>query len=349
MDKNIHNYIALNETHCGNASHLSKDTRIRLNTGHTIPIIGLGTYTLKDGEAMQAVDAALDAGYRHFDTAYAYENEIPIGQVIARRIQSGKITRHDLFITSKLWNTFHRPNLVRRAFYKTLHNLQMNYIDLYLIHTPCSFRENTGEIYPRNDDRTIQFSDVNLIDTWMELKRIYDEGFAKNVGVSNFNIKQMKEIVQTGFIPAVLQIECNPFCVQPDLLNYCRSYGIHVTSHSPLGTPTRLIGFSGLPILLNNKIINEIAQSYVKTPAQIVIRYQMQKGNSVIPKSSRPERIRANIDVFDFFLTEHDMRSLDNLDVSVRCCPLLDYSEHKNYPFDDCLKGNKYRKRNRQL
>lgn len=303
---------------------LTKSTRFPLNTGYTIPIIGLGTYQLKDNEAMQAVDAALNAGYRHFDTAYAYENEMAIGQAIAQQIRLGKITRHDVFITSKLWNTFHRPDLVRRAFYKTLHNLQMNYVDLYLIHTPCSFRENTGEMYPRNADQTIQFSDVNFIDTWMEMKKIYDEGFARNVGVSNFNIKQMEQIVGTGFIPAVLQIECNPFCVQPDLLHYCQLHGIHVTSHSPLGTPNRLIGFSGLPKLLNNKIINEIAQSYGKTPAQIVIRYQVQKGNSVIPKSARPERIRDNVDVFDFYLTANDMRSLDNLDVNVRCCPLLE-------------------------
>lgn len=317
-------YPQWNRKKSSHVAFLTKDASIPLNTGYTIPIIGLGTYQLKDNEVTGVIEAGLAAGYRHFDTAYAYQNEKAIGKSIAQQIRLGKITRHDVFITSKLWNTFQRPDLVRHAFYKTLHNLQMNYIDLYLIHTPCSFREDTNEIYPRNEDKTIQFSDVNFIDTWMEMKEIYDEGFARNVGVSNFNIKQMEQIVQTGFIPAVLQIECNPFCVQPDLLHYCQSHGIHVTSHSPLGTPTRLIEFSGLPILLNNKIINEIAQSYGKTPAQIAIRYQIQKGNSVIPKSSKSDRIRENIEVFDFYLTANDMKSLDTLDVNIRCCPLLE-------------------------
>lgn len=302
----------------------SQSYSLPLNTGETIPVIGLGTWPIKGIDAYRAVKTAIEAGYRHIDTAFAYENEIPIGQAIKDLIRDEKIKRNEIFVTSKLWNTFHRPDLVRSAFEQTLNNLQMNYIDLYLIHTPCAFREDTNEIYPRNHDKTIQFSDVDFVETWLELKKIYYEGLTRSIGVSNFNIAQMKRIINTGLMPSVLQIECHPFLVQCELLNFCQSNGIHVTAHSPLGTPNRLIGFNGLPKLLDNKVINDIAAVYGKTAAQIVIRYHIQKGNSVIPKSSKSERICSNINVFDFVLSDADMFALDNIGYSRRCCPLME-------------------------
>lgn len=314
----------MNNDKCINNEHLSKSYRVPLNTGDTIPIIGFGTWSLKGDDAYRTTITAIEAGYRHFDTAYSYDNEIPIGDAIRKLISEEKIKRSELFITSKLWNTCFRPDLVRNAIHQTLNNLQMNYIDLYLIHTPCAFRELTGYIYPRNNDKTLQFSDVDYIPTWYEMKKIYYEGLARNVGVSNFNIDQMERVIKTGFIPAVLQIECHPFFTQHELRRYCQNHGIHVTAHSPLGTPNRLIGFSGLPKLLDNEIINDIAASYGKTAAQIVVRYQIQKGNSAIPKSMRDDRIRSNIEVFDFLLNENEMWLLDNLGYTRRCCPLLE-------------------------
>lgn len=297
----------------------------QLNTGDQIPIIGLGTWSSKGDELYEAIRVAVEAGYRHFDTAFAYQNETDIGRAIKDLISEGKITRREIFITTKLWNTCHRRDLVREALFNSLRRLQMNYIDLYLIHTPCAFAEtNDHVVFPRDESKNIIYADVDYIDAWNEMVKLSNEGLVKNIGVSNFNVEQLNRIIRTGFLPAVLQIECHPFLTQTDLLHFCRRRGIHVTSHCPLGSPNRVIGFNGLPKLLDNKTIYEIAKLYGKTPAQILIRYQIEKGNSVIPKSVREDRIQLNIMVFDFCIKPDDMDMLDALNCDLRYCALLE-------------------------
>lgn len=303
----------------------SKIPCIRLNTGDTIPIVGFGTVGMKGEDVQKPIEWCIDAGYHHIDTAHAYENEMEIGTVLRRLMDEGKTTRRGLFITSKLWNTFHRPDLVRPAFDQTLRHLQLDYIDLYLIHTPCAFAEETDELFPRNGDKTIRFSSVDYVDTWLEMKKLYDDGLARNIGVANFNIEQLQRIIATGFVPAVLQIECNPFCVQTDLLQFCAAHGIRVTAHSPLGQPSRLIGFNGVPKLLFNKTVQDAADAHGKTAGQILIRYQIQKGHSVLPTSMRELHIRSNIDVFDFDLTADEMHALGHLEVKMRSFLFMEY------------------------
>lgn len=314
-------------THIPNEHH-----RVRLNTGDGMPTIGWGTYMINSDEIGSCIDYAIEAGYRHIDTAFAYDNEMAIGAGLQRLKKLGKVTRRELFITSKLWNTFHRPELVRPAFMQSLKYLQLDYLDLYLMHTPCAFAldvEHPGDMYPRHRDQTIRFDNTSdYVNTWLEMKKLFDDGLVRNIGVANLNIDQLKRIIATGTVPAVLQIECNPFCVQNDLWQFCAAHDIHVSAHSPLGAPSRLIGFDGVPKLLDNCVVHEIAATHCKSPAQILIRYQMQLGHGVVCKSVRPEHIRSNIDVFDFCLTAGDMQRLNSLDVNVRCCPYLESVSH---------------------
>lgn len=231
-------------THIPNEHH-----RVRLNTGDGMPTIGWGTYMINSDEIGSCIDYAIEAGYRHIDTAFAYDNEMAIGAGLQRLKKLGKVTRRELFITSKLWNTFHRPELVRPAFMQSLKYLQLDYLDLYLMHTPCAFAldvEHPGDMYPRHRDQTIRFDNTSdYVNTWLEMKKLFDDGLVRNIGVANLNIDQLKRIIATGTVPAVLQIECNPFCVQNDLWQFCAAHGIHVSAHSPLGAPSRLIGFDG--------------------------------------------------------------------------------------------------------
>lgn len=323
---------------------------VELNTGEKMPLIAFGTHQLSVDEIQEPLEAAIAAGYRHIDTASINDNEMEIGATLRRLRNMQRITRRELFITAKLWNTFHRADLVRPAFMQSLKYLQLDYIDLYLIHTPCAFANDaTGNSrsnsmcgdtvpYPRYRDKTIRFDHTaDYVDTWLEIKKLYDDGLARNVGVANFNIEQLQRIItMTGFVPAVLQIECNPFCVQTDLSRFCASHGIHVMAHSPMGTPSRLVAFDGIPLLLDHEMVHSVAAKYGKTVAQILIRYQLEMGHSVVVKSQQEDHIRSNIDVFDFQLDADDMRSLNNIDINVRCNPFLELV-YSYIPSNACL------------
>lgn len=297
---------------------------MQLNSGEKIPVIGLGTSNAKGEQIYESIKTAIDVGYRHIDTAFVYENELEIGKTLGHLFKKGHCTRNELFITTKLWGTFYRSDLVRSACLQSLNNLQLDYIDLYLMHTPCALKEDTNELRPRDNNHNVVYSDVNFIDTWLEMKKLRDEKLVKSIGVSNFNIEQLEQLVGTGIIPAVLQIECHPFLTQTKLLAFCNAHGIHVTAHSPLGSSNRLIGFAGEPKLLADEQINRIAQINGKTAAQIVIRYQIQNGNSVIPKSVHKHRIIENFNVFDFELNSDDMKTLDKLNFGRRFCALIE-------------------------
>lgn len=292
-----------------------------LNTGDKIPAIGLGTWTARGENVCNAIKAAIDSGYRHIDTAYMYQNEIEIGLTIKSLIESKQIKRRELFISSKLWNTFHRSDLVRAGFFKSLNNLNLNYLDLYLVHTPCA----NDSCILNDSSNPIQRQEASYIAVWRELINLFYEGFIRNIGVANFNEAQLEDLInKTGFIPAVLQVECHPFLSQVDLRNLCHKYGIHITAHSPLGSPGRLNMFTGEPNLFQNKTIRKVAKIYKKTIAQILLRYQLQLSNSAIPKSIQKTRIAENFDVFDFTLVPEHMDMLNKLNYERRFCPLLE-------------------------
>ncbi len=261
------------------------DSRCKLNNEYEMPYFGLGVYKTAQGkETIEAVSYALEIGYRLIDTAAAYGNEKEVGIAVK---ESG-IPRKEIFITTKLWNDDHGYDSALKAFDESLKRLNLDYVDLYLIHWPVPGLRQ---------------------ESWKALEKIYSEGRCRAIGVSNYMIRHLEEMKQYAeIIPAVNQVEFSPFLYQKDLLDYCRSNKIEVEAYSPLARMKKK----------NNPVVNSIAKKYNKTHAQILIRWCLEHKLIVIPKSSDKKRIRENADVFDFELSKEDMRQLDSLNENFR-------------------------------
>ncbi|KAJ3215311.1 hypothetical protein HDU67_000588 [Dinochytrium kinnereticum] len=274
-----------------------------LNSGaQIIPALGLGTWKAQPNEVAEAVKHAVKIGYRHLDCAYIYENEKEIGEALRGIFASG-IPRSSLFITSKLWNTFHRPEDVARAIDITLSDLGLQSLDLYLVHWPLAFK-NRGDGNSEKDaaGKTV-FDTVPIIDTWRAMEALVDAGKVKAIGVSNFNITKLKALLSEARIkPAVNQVELHPYLPQDELLEFCNKNGIHVTAYSPLGSGKEE------PNLLKDEVVTDIAQRNGKSVAQVLISWAIQRGTSVIPKSSNPKRLEENFN--DFVLSTKDFDAL---------------------------------------
>jgi diketogulonate reductase-like aldo/keto reductase len=260
---------------------------IELNNGVEIPTLGLGVYQSGPGaETQQAVRFALDAGYRHIDTASAYGNEKDVGVAIS----SSRIARHDLFITTKLWNSDHGYEATLRAFDKSRIELGLDYIDLYLIHWPVPGLR---------------------MESWRAMEELLDRGLCRAIGVSNYTIRHLDEHLSTSAVaPAVNQVEFSPFLYQKQLLDYCRERNIQIEAYSPLTQGKKL----------KHRVVKEISRKYGRTPAQILIRWALEHRLVVIPKSVHRERIEENAQVFDFAISSQDMARLDSLDEGFRTC-----------------------------
>ncbi|MGQ9798199.1 MAG: aldo/keto reductase [Ignavibacterium sp.] len=261
------------------------NSRCKLNNGYEMPYFGLGVYKIAPGkETIEAVSYALQVGYRLIDTAAVYGNEKEVGIAVK---QSG-IPRKEIFITTKLWNDDHGYDATLKAFDESLKRLQLDYVDLYLIHWPVPKLRK---------------------DSWKALERIYRDGKALSIGVSNYMIKHLEELkTYAEIIPTVNQVEFSPFLYQKDLLDYCRENKIEVEAYSPLARMKRK----------DNPVVNSIAKKYGKTHAQVLIRWCLEHKLIVIPKSSDKKRIKENADVFDFKLDEEDMRKLNSLNENFR-------------------------------
>jgi diketogulonate reductase-like aldo/keto reductase len=262
-----------------------------LNNGVLVPQLGLGTWQAKDGhEAEQAVSTAIQTGYRLIDTAAAYGNEQSIGRAIEQSLVHA--SRQELFITTKVWNADQGYDETLVAFDKSLERLNLDYIDLYLIHWPV----------PAAD---------KYIETWRALEKLYSDGKVRAIGVCNFTIDQLERLRnETTITPAINQIELHPYFTQTELRRYCTQRGIIVEAYSPLGG-------SGARIL-NDPVITQIATKHNRTPAQIVLRWHMQLGHVAIPKSTKADHIISNFQVFDFTLTDDEMGHISGLDKDVR-------------------------------
>ncbi|KAH8239982.1 hypothetical protein KR032_009892 [Drosophila birchii] len=316
--------------------------KVKFNNGKEIPILGLGTWGSPKGQVTEAVKIAIDAGYRHIDCAHVYQNEDEVGEGVEAKIKEGVVKRwvlnsifhsyfdystisncsEDLFITSKLWNTFHSPNLVRGALENTLSALKLKYLDLYLLHWPMGLQEG-GDLIPVDKDGKPLFSSVDYVDTWKAMEKLVEEGLVKSIGVSNLNKRQLERVLAVAkIVPVTNQVESHPYLTQKKLIEFCRSKGITITAYSPLGSPSRFS--AGDPkIILEEAKIKEIAAKKSKTPGQILIRYQIQRGVIVVPKSATKNRIESNFEVFDFELTPEEVEIIESLECNGRVVPVL--------------------------
>jgi 2,5-diketo-D-gluconate reductase A len=265
---------------------------IQLSNGQTIPQFGFGVFLIPPAGTVDAVSTALQAGYRHVDTAEGYGNEKEVGEAISK---SG-LDRSDVYVTSKLSNDAHEPDAARRAFDGTLEALGFDYVDLFLIHWPLPTRYHG-----------------DFVSTWRTLEEFYRDGRARSIGVSNFTEHHLRRLFRESEIrPAINQIEVHPFLTQTELCAFCAEHEIAVEAWSPLARGREL---------LENPELTEIARDRDRTPAQVALRWHIQKGHIVFPKSVTPQRIRENIDVFDFELTSEDMERISALNRNQRTGP----------------------------
>jgi methylglyoxal/glyoxal reductase len=261
---------------------------LKLHNGVEIPYVGLGVYQMKDrNEAVSAIKTAVDLGYRSIDTASVYKNEASVGQAV----RESDVSREDLFITSKVWNNEQGFDSTLRAFEDSLKRLDMEYLDLYLVHWPVEGKYN---------------------ETWRALEKLYDEDLVKAIGVSNFQQHHLEDLMkQSNEKPVINQIELHPRLSQEPLREYCLKNDIAVEAWSPIARGN----------LLDEPTLNHIAGKYNKTPAQIILRWHLQNGTVIIPKSVNPGRIKENSELFDFSLTLEDMTQINGLNLNERFGP----------------------------
>ncbi|XP_072934588.1 aldo-keto reductase AKR2E4-like [Epargyreus clarus] len=299
-------------------------TILKLNNGGAMPIIGLGTYARKaiSGQYRQAVEWGIDAGYRHIDTASSYHNEEEVGEGIANKIQQGVVTRDQLFITTKLWNDQHAKKDVIPAIKQSLSKLKLDYVDLYLIHWPVSVNEK-GDM------------NIDYMETWKGMEEALELGLTKSIGVSNFNEQQLTRLVQNAQIkPVCNQIEINPTLTAHKLVECCKQLSVTPVAYTPLGLISEARPeFIGKDVIKTDPKLGSIAEKYGKTRAQIALRYLVQRGIAVIPKSFTKSRIEENINIFDFELSEDEMKIVDSYNIDHRCVPGLAFEKLSNYPF----------------
>lgn len=261
---------------------------VTLNNGVTIPQLGFGVWKVPNEEVTEAVTHAIDTGYRLFDTAMIYRNEEGVGKAIA----NSNVPREELFITTKVWNSDHGYDNTLRAFEESLERLGLDYVDLYLIHWPT----------PKYD---------MYVETYKALEKLYKDGRTRAIGVCNFEIEYLERILnECEIVPAVNQVECHPYLQQKELKDFCKKHNIYIEAYSPLMNGKKV---------LEDPVINELAEKYGKTPAQIILRWQIQTDVIVIPKTVTPARMKENINIFDFELSDEDMEKIATLDRGERC------------------------------
>ncbi|CAP33640.1 Protein CBG15305 [Caenorhabditis briggsae] len=282
---------------------------ITLSNGHKMPQVGLGTWQSTPEEVISAVKAAINAGYRLIDTASGYRNEEAIGQAIKELIQEGVIKREELFVTTKAWTHEIAPGKLETALHSSLKKLQLEYVDLYLAHMPTA----------TNDDMSQQIHE-SVEDIWKQFDGVYKAGLAKGVGVSNWNNSQIERALALGVTPVHnSQVELHLYFPQHDHVDFCKKHGVSVTSYSTLGSPGRveftlpngIKPFGPAPSELQDSNVISIAEKHHKSPAQILLRYAVDRGIAIIPKSIHANRIKENFDIFDFTLTHEEIEKLE--------------------------------------
>ncbi|KAF2003150.1 Aldo/keto reductase [Amniculicola lignicola CBS 123094] len=301
---------------------------ITLNDGNKMPQVGFGLWKVDNATCADQVYNAIKAGYRLFDGACDYGNEVECGEGVARAIKEGLVKREDLFIVSKLWNSFHDPEQVEPIVKKQLADWAVDYFDLYLIHFPVSLKYVAPETrYPPgwyyDGESQLVHGKASLESTWKAFEKLKESGLAKSVGVSNYTGALLLDLFTYATIkPATLQIEHHPYFTQEPLIALCKENGIAVTAYSSMG-PTSFLECdmklaADTPILLQHELIKSIGAKHGKTPAQVLLRWSTQRGISVIPKSNSPERLAENLNVTSFDLGEEEIKEISDLNKNLK-------------------------------
>ncbi len=292
---------------------------LKFKNNDKMPIVGLGTWKSKPGEIYNAVREAIKIGYRHIDCAAIYGNEKEIGQALTDSITVGEITRKEMWITSKLWNNAHQRDRVPKALQNTLNDLCLDHLDLYLIHWPVPIKPEVT--YPKQTADFFSPDELPLSETWEALESCIEKGSTKHIGVSNFSMGKLDELMKGAVIkPELNQIELHPFLQQNDMLRYCKANNILLTAYAPLGSNDRPPALKNKDEerLLDNPVILEIAEKNGYTPAQVLIRWAMKRHTAVIPKSVNPGRLAENFKSLFIDLPDADMETLSSLDKGAR-------------------------------
>jgi diketogulonate reductase-like aldo/keto reductase len=289
-----------------------RQTRIPLNNGSgAIPAIGFGTLIPDPVATSQATKAALEVGFRHFDCAERYRNEDAVGEAMREVFEAGAVRREEVFVTTKLWNTNHRPERVKPAFEASLRRLRIDYADSYLIHTPFAFQPG-DEQDPRDaNGQVIYDPGVTLVETWHALERLVDEGKCRSIGLSDISLEKLREVVAAARIkPAIAQVESHPYLPEWELLDFCRQHGIVLLAFAPLG-------HGSIPKITDDPVITSIARNVRKTPAQVALAWAAQRGTAFLTTSTSPGHIRENFEIDA--LPEDAMREIrDGIATNVR-------------------------------
>ena len=292
---------------------------IELLSGDQMPILGLGTWKMPPAEAYESVKLAIRNGYRHIDCAWIYQNESSVGRAIKELLETGEVSREELWITSKLWNDRHHPDHVCDALKGSLSDLRLDYVDLYLIHWPVA--HEYGVPRAESGSQMLSLDEVPLTDTWSAMLTCVESGLCRNAGVSNFNQPKLQKLIDvTGQTPACNQVECHPYLQQKDLLDYCHDHQIAFTAYSPLGSGDRpeLMRKDGDPNLFSDPLLQAMAEQHQVSVAQVMLAWAIHRDTAPIPKSSHPERQQENLASLDLVLSEADLETLSSLDQNYR-------------------------------
>ncbi len=298
---------------------------LSLPDGGQFPSVGLGMWKMPKPELPGLVHAAIKLGYRHLDSACDYGNEPEVGTGITAALRDGLCRREDLWVTSKLWNTYHEPKHVRAACERSLRDLRLDVLDLYLVHFPIALAYVPFDVRyppewfhdPKATAPAMQPINVPYADTWGAMEELQRAGLVKRIGVCNLNISLLRDVLASCSIrPAVHQIELHPYLTQPRQLRFCAQEKIAVTAFSPLGAPSYLPLGMATPAenVLTDPVVTAIASAQGRTPAQIALRWGVQRGCAVIPKTATPARLAENLALFDFTLTATEMAAINGLD-----------------------------------